>query len=256
MPSSFRTLVATFCALLASAEVAGAQRAEESLQAKVISYGSASAFAVLDDREKLRRVKLTGVDAPERRQPFGLQAQQLASDYLGGGAVTITVDSVDQEQRIYGRIAVDGRDLGLLLLEAGLAWCDPADHAILPSGMRSAYRQACGQARAQHRGLWSNAHPIPPWEYRKVPQFESLEKHADTARHCREIGWNTVQCDEGRRYRSVGNQVFGSDGTLYTRRGNSFRSSDGERYHKQGKSVYGTDGSVCRTRDRRIDCFR
>lgn len=227
----------------------------DSLQAKVVAYGSASAFAVLDERQKLRRVKLTGIDAPEKKQPFAAQAQRLASEHLGAAAVTIAVDLVDAEQRVHGRISVQGRDLGLVLLEAGLSWCDPADSSHLPAALRAAYAQACEQARAQRRGLWHQPHPTPPWEHRKVPQFDPLPGTHTQKRNCRDIGYGTLQCDDGSRYRSVGGTVVGSDGTLYTRRRNTVTGSDGQRYEQQGSTVYGTDGTVCRLRGRQVECF-
>jgi endonuclease YncB( thermonuclease family) len=250
---ALRTLCASLSLLSACAFAQTAPG--ESLQATVVAYASASAFAVLDAQRKLRRVKLTGIDAPEKKQPFAAQAQQLVSEYLGRTDITIAVDLVDAEQRLHGRVSVEGRDLGLVLLEAGLAWCDPADSSRVPTALRTAYAQACEQARSERRGLWHQPNPTPPWEYRKVPQFEPLPGARADERHCREIGYGSLQCDDGSRYRSVGSTVVGPDGTLYTRRGNTVTGSDGHRFEQQGSTVYGTDGTVCRARGRQLDCF-
>jgi endonuclease YncB( thermonuclease family) len=223
------------------------------LHAKVVAYGSASAFAVLDPAQKLQRVKLTGVDSPEKTQRFAQQAQRLASDYLGPKPIAIALDAVDDDGRVHGHVSVDGHDLGLTLLEAGLAWCDPHDSERLPAALQSAYAHACEQARAQRRGLWQDANPVPPWEYRKIPRFDPPPGRAE-AKHCREIGYQTLQCDDGTRYRGVGSRVIGSDGTVYTRRGNTVSGSDGNRFEIQGKTTYGSDGSVCRTRGRLVEC--
>ena len=224
------------------------------LHAKVVAYASASAFAVLDPDEKLRRVKLTGIDAPEKRQRFAQEAQRLAADYLGKQPVAIVIDAIGEHDRVHGRVAVDGADLGLILLEAGLAWCDPADSKHLPAALRDAYAHACDQARKERRGLWQDAHPVPPWEFRKIPQFDP-PPGAAAAKHCRDIGYQTLQCDDGSRYRALGNQVYGSDGTIYRRRGNTVTGSDGNRFEIQGSVVYGTDGSVCRKRGKQVDCY-
>jgi len=249
-----RSFLRLVCMLaLVPAAVAPAAEAQR-MQAKIVAMGSASAFAVLDSAHKLRRVKLTGVDAPERRQPFFEQARQLASEYLETSPVEIVVDAVDDDARIHGRIAVDGRDLGLVLLQEGFAWCDPADSSHLPRALRAAYAQACEQARAARRGLWRDAHAVPPWEFRKVPHF-APPPQTDATRHCRDLGQQTIQCDDGSRYRGRGERVLGSDGTVYSRRGNTITGSDGNRFEIQGRSIYGTDGSVCRRRGRSIDCF-
>jgi endonuclease YncB( thermonuclease family) len=229
------------------------ERAHEVLHARVVAYGSATTFAVLDPAQKVKRIKLTGIDAPEKKQRFAQQAQRLASEHLGTNAIEIAIDAAE-ERRIHGRVAVDGRDLGLILLEAGLAWCDPADSRHLPAALQTAYTQACAQARSQQRGLWQDAHPVPPWEYRRIPHFEPLPDERSAERHCREIGYQSVQCDDGVRYRALGSRVLGSDGSSYTRRGNTVSGDDGNRFEVQGSTTYGSDGTVCRTRGRRIDC--
>ncbi|MGH8666142.1 MAG: thermonuclease family protein [Burkholderiales bacterium] len=250
-----RLILRVACALAcATGSAAHAQAAPGAiLHAKVVAYGSASAFAVLDPAQKLKRVKLTGVDAPERKQRFAQQAQRLASDYLGATPVAIAIDAVGDDDRVHGRVSIDGRDLGLVLLEAGLAWCDPDDSPRLPAALKGAYAHACEQARGQRRGLWQDANPVPPWEYRKIPRFDPPPGRAES-KHCREIGYQTLQCDDGTRYRGVGSRVIGSDGTVYTRRGNTVSGSDGNRFEIQGKTTYGSDGSVCRARGRLVEC--
>ncbi|MCC6534447.1 MAG: thermonuclease family protein [Burkholderiales bacterium] len=227
----------------------------QTLAAKVVVYASGSAFAVLDPNQKVKRVKLTGIDAPERKQRFTAQARQLAAEWLSAKPIAIAIDAIGADERIHGRVDIDGRDVGLILIEAGLAWCDPSDEGHLPATLRQAYRQACDQAKTQRRGLWQDAHPTPPWEYRKMPEFDALPSAAPApAKHCRDIGYDKLQCEDGTSYRALGNRVVGSDDSVYWRRGNTVSGSDGNRYHQQGTSLYGTDGSVCRARGRRIDC--
>jgi endonuclease YncB( thermonuclease family) len=246
-----------FIWLFLQVSAAWAQTSEDSpMRGKVVAYASGTAFAVLDPTEKLRRIKLTGADAPERRQRFAPQAKQLASEWLSTKPVDIIVDAVDKEARVHGRVAVDGRDVGLVLLEAGLAWCDPSDEGHLPPTVRALYRQACEKARSQRQGLWQDANPSPPWEYRKIPQFDPLPStDKSAAKTCQQIGYETLQCDDGSSFRASGSHVIGSDGTVYSKRGNTVTGSDGNRYEQQGKSVYGADGTVCRSRGRRIDCY-
>jgi endonuclease YncB( thermonuclease family) len=243
--------------LLACTPTALAQATPPStMHGKVVAYSSGTAFALLDATDKVKRIKLTGVDAPERKQRFAAQARALASQWLSTAPIDIAVDATDKEQRIHGRVAVSGRDIGLALIEAGLAWCDPSDEAQLPPAVRATYRQGCEQARSQRRGLWQDANPTPPWEYRKLPEFDPLPGMGKTSsRSCRQIGYETVQCDDGTSYRTVGNQVIGSDGTVYSKRGNTLSRDDGTHYTQRGTSVYGSDGTVCRSRGRQTDCF-
>lgn len=251
-----RLLAWQLACLVGLAPLAQAQNAEQNLRAKIVAYASGSAFAVLDGGEKLRRVKLSGVDAPEQRQAYAQQARQLAAEWLGSGPIEIVVDKTDKDQRIHGRVTRDGRDVGLQLLEAGLAWCDPDDAAILSAAVRETYQQACDAAKKQRRGLWRDANPMPPWEHRKIPQFDPLPgSERAPGKQCQEIGYQTLQCDDGKTYRSVGSQIIGSDGTVYTRRGNTITGTDGNHFEQQGTSSYGSDGSICRSRGRRVDCY-
>jgi endonuclease YncB( thermonuclease family) len=244
------------CAFLYAYPHAPHAAAGDVLRARIVAYGSATAFAVLDPQEKLKRVKLSGVDAPERTQRFGTQAQQLAGEWLGNGAIEIAVDKVDKDGRVYGRVSVDGRDVGLELIKAGMAWCDPADVSDVPAPLRERYELECAEAKKQRRGLWIDANPRAPWEHRKIPQFAPTPgAERPAGKSCQEIGYQTVQCDDGKTYRSVGDQVFGSDGSIYQRRGNTLTDDSGNRFEQQGTSIYGSDGTVCRTRGRRIDCY-
>lgn len=242
--------------LVQSASSQTSQATQPTIRGKVIAYSSGTAFGVLDADEKLRRVRLAGADAPERKQRFAAEARQLASQWLGTKPIEVAVDAIDKDARAIGRVVVDGRDVALVLLEAGLAWCDPGDDKLLSEQTRMAYRTACEQAKAQRRGLWQDANPTPPWEYRRIPEFEPLPTPQRTLdRNCRDIGYLTMQCDDGATYRIVGNEVHGSDGTVYSRRGNTLTGSDGSRYVQQGPATYGSDGTVCRSRGRQTSCF-
>lgn len=259
MPRNAITPALALCALLiAMASGASVAAAAEisNVHGKVVTYSSGTAFAILDSGEKLRRIKLSGVDAPERRQRFASESRQLASQWLGTKPIDIAVDGTDKDARVTGRVVVDGRDVALALIEAGLAWCDPGDDKLLAEQTRAAYRTACDQAKAQRRGLWQDANPVPPWEYRKLPEFDPPRPvHHAAERNCKDVGYQTVQCDDGKRYRIVGNDIMGSDGTVYARRGNTFTGDDGTRFTQQGPSTYGSDGTVCRSRGRQTYCY-
>lgn len=249
------TLLAWFAAPTIAAQTSTRETADL-VRGKVVAYSSGTAFAVLDPDEKLKRIKLTGVDAPERRQRFAAQARQLASEWLGRSAIQIRVDGSDKDGRTHGRVEVDGRDVGLSLLNAGLAWCDPSDESMLPPPVRESYQAACAKAKAGRQGLWRDANPVPPWEYRKVPEFDPPPSPGPgSSRSCRDIGYQTVQCDDGTTYRSFGDEIRGSDGTVYTRRGRTLTGDDGSHFTQQGTSTYGADGTVCRSRGRQTLCY-
>jgi endonuclease YncB( thermonuclease family) len=108
------------------------------------------------------RVRLSGIDCPEKGHAYGTRAKLFTSQAAFGRNVTVQVVDHDRYGRVVGEVILpDGMNLNHELLRAGLAWW----YRQYSSDWELAGLEA--QARAEHRGLWSDASPIPPWEYRK-----------------------------------------------------------------------------------------
>ena len=110
------------------------------------------------------KVRLHGIDCPEKKQPFGTRAKRYTSDMAFGRQVTVQVKTTDRYGRIVGEvILLDGSSLNKELVYVGLAWWykkyAPNDRTLkaLEAG-----------ARAEKRGLWADKNPIPPWEWRRI----------------------------------------------------------------------------------------
>jgi micrococcal nuclease len=109
------------------------------------------------------KVRLYGVDCPERKQPYGPAARAFAQGFVAGRTVTVDAQpKVGRYGRIIGKIMVDGKSLGRELTRAGYAW-HYARYA--PQDIVLARLQA--EAKAARRGLWKAKNPIAPWEWRK-----------------------------------------------------------------------------------------
>jgi endonuclease YncB( thermonuclease family) len=120
---------------------------------------------VLDVRGSQYRIDLWGIDAPERKQPWGKAAADRLNRTLTGRFVNVRVDGGGDDGRIVGRVMLRGRDIGLDLLHDGLAWSAiPGDGT--PQQAAHPYNLAQRQASIARRGLWSDDHPVPPWEWR------------------------------------------------------------------------------------------
>ena len=78
-----------------------------------------------------------------------------------GKTVRVDVRGRDRNGREVARVHVDGRDLSLELLRAGFAW-----HYRRYS-RESSLARLQAEARAARRGLWADARPVPPWEWRR-----------------------------------------------------------------------------------------
>ncbi len=106
-----------------------------------------------------QRVRLYGVDAPEKGQPYGVPAIACLSTLVVGRTVTVEPMGTDPYGRLLAVLWVEGQDINAALVAQGCAWAYP--------GTGEAYRDEEAQARAQGLGLWAQPNPIPPWEWRK-----------------------------------------------------------------------------------------
>ena len=118
-------------------------------------------ISVLVGRKQVK-VRLEGIDCPELGQDFGTRARQYTSTECFGKTVSVEPRYHDRYGRTVARVRVGGRDLSVMLVEAGLAW-----HYVAHS---SDPELATAQLNAQkaHRGLWSMRSPTPPWQWRRT----------------------------------------------------------------------------------------
>ncbi|MFX0200221.1 MAG: thermonuclease family protein [Candidatus Hodarchaeota archaeon] len=109
------------------------------------------------------KVRLHGIDCPEKKQAFGTNAKQFTSDMAFGKEVTVRIQTTDRYGRAVGVVVLpDGKNLNWELVGAGLAWWyrkySPDDRTL---------ERLETEARAAKRGLWVDESPIPPWEWRR-----------------------------------------------------------------------------------------
>ena len=121
---------------------------------------------ILDVRGGQYRVELADIDAPELNQPWGRAARDWLGQALTGRFVVVRSSDVSPDGHIRGRLLFKNQDPGTTLLYQGLAWCVPQPDGKAVSESRE-YRDAQTDARAARRGLWSDASPVPPWEWRR-----------------------------------------------------------------------------------------
>lgn len=142
------------------------------IQGKVVELGWGDSVTVLDAQNKKHRVRLLGIDAPEKEQPFGPVAHQKLSVLVFGKAVNVKYQKTDRNGRALGKVTLGALDVNLEMLKAGLAWYYPNDRD-LPESDRPLYSGAEREARNASRGLWQDEAPQPPWEFRQVRRQQS-----------------------------------------------------------------------------------
>ena len=136
--------------------------AEESFSGKVVSVADGDTIQVLQGTRAIK-VRLWGVDAPEREQDFYSVSRQFTAENVFGKTVTVIVKERDQYGRSVGTVLFENAlNLNHELVRAGLAWWYrhfAKDDQILPVLEQ--------QARDAKRGLWSMPNPQAPWEFRR-----------------------------------------------------------------------------------------
>jgi len=110
--------------------------------------------------EKTYEVKLYGIDCPAAEQDFSGQSKQYAEDMLKGRDVWVDVKRLDHSRRYVSKVVVDGKDASVELARAGLAWYDSRVYS------EPAVAGAQAEAQSMKIGIWSQARPVAPWDYR------------------------------------------------------------------------------------------
>lgn len=132
----------------------------EMLTGKVVSVTDGDTIKVLTKNKTLYKIRLNGIDAPERSQAFGKKSKANLSKLITDRVVDVNYKKTDRYGRILGTILLDNQDINLRQIQDGYAWvyrryCKRAD-----------YYRAEEDARKKRLGLWYDKYPSPPWEYR------------------------------------------------------------------------------------------
>jgi endonuclease YncB( thermonuclease family) len=130
----------------------------ESFSGKVTDVSDGDTL-VIGSAGRVRVVQLAGIDAPELTQDFGDDARDYVKEITKGKRVTVEVLETKTKTSLVAKVTVDGRDLAAALVENGLAWSESDSDADLKTAQE--------KAKSDKQGLWANANPTPPWDFRK-----------------------------------------------------------------------------------------
>lgn len=135
--------------------------ADQTIEGKVVAITDGDTLTLLVDNEQIK-VRLIGIDAPEKTQAFGTQSRAKLGELVFGKPVTVHSTGKDRYGRTLGTVLVDGQSVNLAMIRAGLAWHHKA------YSKDAALSRAEYDARKSGRGLWGDKNPVPPWEFRKA----------------------------------------------------------------------------------------
>ena len=155
---------ALVCLLLALACAAHA----ETVTGKVVSVADSDTITVLDADKVQHKIRLAGIDAPEKKQAFGNRSKESLSDMVFDKTVNVETEKRDRYGREIGKVLVNGRDVNLVQVERGMAWFYRQYQREQSPNDRTLYEAAEDAAKAGKRGLWRDVDPTPPWDFRKA----------------------------------------------------------------------------------------
>ena len=149
---------------------------------KVVGISDGDTIKVLRNREQVK-IRLHGIDTPEKGQSFGNKAKKFTARMVAGKMVEVKKTDTDKYGRTVAIITVNGQNLNELIVASGLAWV---------------YRKYCKQsycnnwlrleanARKNKLGLWRDLHAMAPWEWRHKDEDRGIGEtgfHGNASSH-------------------------------------------------------------------------
>ena len=150
--------------------------AHADFEGQVVAVTDGDTIKVLDAASQLHKIRLAGIDAPEKAQAYGQASRRHLARLVAGKQVRIEASRIDRYGRVLGKVWVQPSDC------AACGKTLNANHAQILAGMawwygyyadqqseedRARYQSAVNEARARRVGLWQDADAIPPWAWRR-----------------------------------------------------------------------------------------
>ena len=146
--------------LLLALSAAAAAAHAETFEASVVGVQDGDSLTVMRERQRVR-VRLVGIDAPEHKQPYGDQSRKSLTTLCWKKKASIAWVEKDSHQRLLGRVNCSGVDANAEQVRRGLAWASPLARDREMNALQDAARRA-------RKGLWADAAPVKPWEWRRT----------------------------------------------------------------------------------------
>jgi endonuclease YncB( thermonuclease family) len=131
------------------------------IEGKVIRIADGDTFTMVFENGFDVRVRLNGIDSPEKKQAFSKRAKQTLSELIYNKEVKVYYESKDRYGRVLGDVFVNNLNVNREMIKRGMAWHykQYSDDETLA--------QLEVEARRNKSGLWADPNPVAPWEFRK-----------------------------------------------------------------------------------------
>ena len=148
-----------------------AQASPKTITGEVVVIHQGDTFTIKsilpNGNEKLYKIRLSNIDTPELKQPFGKKAKFFTASLIFGEEVQIQYEMVDFYGRLIGTVILpEGKTLNEKLIGVGLAWhyrVVPFPNPLLERLQYKAWRKKIG--------FWVDPSPLPPWEFRREKEL-------------------------------------------------------------------------------------
>lgn len=137
------------------------------INGKVIGVSDGDTIIIMDNTNTQHKIRLAGIDAPEKSQAFGSASKSSLSDLVYGKQVDVEWSKRDRYGRAVGKVMVNGVDANLEQLKLGMAWFYKHYENEMSLENRLEYAAAEEYARLNKLGLWTDDNAVPPWDFRK-----------------------------------------------------------------------------------------
>jgi endonuclease YncB( thermonuclease family) len=139
----------------------------KTIEGLVVGVADGDTITVLDHQKNTYKIRLQGIDAPEKNQAFGGKSKQSLHDLVHSKQVRIEYDKEDKYGRIVGKVTLGDLDVCLQQLSLGLAWHYKKYQNEQSASDQAVYSDTELKSKSLKLGLWADDAPMPPWDFRK-----------------------------------------------------------------------------------------
>jgi endonuclease YncB( thermonuclease family) len=140
--------------------------AASAFEARVVGVSDGDTITVLDAQKTQYKIRVAGIDAPEKSQDFGNRSKEHLSDLVYGKTVNLPEAKIDKYGRTVSRVLVGKTDAGLEQIKAGMAWHYKKYEIEQSVADRISYSAAETKAKEAKLGLWVQANAVRPEDFR------------------------------------------------------------------------------------------
>ncbi len=128
-------------------------------EARVVKIIDGDTVQVLSASKEKIKIRLYGIDAPEKKQAYGKVSRNALADKIAGNIVKVSPNGKDRYERELAKIYLGNEDINRYMVRNGFAW------AFIKYSKEYAGDEI--YARNNKLGLWRSSNPTPPWIFRK-----------------------------------------------------------------------------------------